>query len=232
MRASRALSMASWAASVACPKYIPRVATEAGVTPQVAQTISEHLTKLAIATLRAGKPFRLYRIAGLKFKPSAAVAAGVREIRGFKFKRRATPSRRRVLCRVAQVLERSVLATAPGSQQGQALTPALQGICRALAISIGEPDITPVLVGKVVKSLRNVIIQDLRATGVFVLDGLVKFVRADRKARSAAYIDLGGKGEAGKQRGAVLRKAKGPHRRVYGRVPRWVSNVCLTMCSH
>ena len=48
--------------------------------------------------------------------------------------------------------------------------------------------------------------------GERTLDGLVRFVLANVKARSAAYVTCYGR--------TVLMKAKGPHRRVYGHAPR------------
>ena len=142
-------------------------------------------------------------------------------VHGRVFKTKATQTTRRLICKVALVLERSVIAAAPGSLKGQAQTHALKTLCQTLATSsTGKADITSDLVAKVVTTLRNIIIQDLRATGVFVLDGLVRFVLADVKARSAEYVNCFGR--------TVCMKAKGPHRRVYGHVPRRYSNIKMS----
>ena len=65
-----------------------------------------------------------------------------------------------------------------------------------------------------ITALRDAIVQDLRITGMFVLDGLVRFKRSGVKARPAeyAYNALHGK--------VILHKATGPQQRVYVRVPR------------
>ena len=207
-----AASVAARTTAARVPKYIPRVAKEADVSPHIAHTIFEHLTQMAIDTLRTKKPFRLHRIASFRLFACIGRPAGTKEIHGHVFKAKSKPASRRVICRVALVLERSVIATSPGDLKGHAQTPALKALCQALATSIGREEITSELVGNVVASLRTIIIHDLRATGVFVLDGLVRFVLANVKARSAAYVTCYGR--------TVLMKAKGPHRRVYGHAPR------------
>ena len=134
-------------------KYCARLAEEVGVAPNVVQTIFDHLRKLAIDALQQTKPFRLHSIATLRRRSYRATPAGTAEMHGRVFKTKPLPATRRVNCRVAMVLERTVLAPASTSQNPQ--TPAVKALCQALATSIGEEDITSDLVGKVITALRN-----------------------------------------------------------------------------
>jgi hypothetical protein len=86
---------------------------------------------------------------------------------------------------------------------------------------MGAADFTSDVVGKVLCALRKVIDRDLRTTGSSLIDGLAKIVLVHVKARSAQYVKLNGR--------TVLVKAKGPHRRVYGRV-QWEVGVWRPLC--
>ena len=128
------------------------------------------------------------------------------------FKTKPQPPARRVNCTVTSVLERTVLAATLDTPKKNP-TPAVVALCQRLATSIGEDQITSDVVGKVITALRNAIIQDLRATGKSCLEGFVRFIRVDVKARPAQYVQNSYFG------GVILRKAKGQHQRVYGQVP-------------
>jgi hypothetical protein len=174
--------------------------------------IFENLRKLAIDALQRMESFRLHGIVTFRRQHYRAKAAGTRTIHGHKFKVKAQTATWRVNCTVAPALASTVLAAA--SYAPRALTPGAHALCQKLAASIGEQDITSDLVSRVVVALQNVIIEDLRATGVFVLDGLVRFKRTEVKARPAEYAYNVRYGKV------ILHKAKGARRRVYGRVPR------------
>ena len=73
-------------------------------------------------------------------------------------------------------------------------------------------------------SKSHFIIQRLRQSGIFVLPALVTFERKDVKARPAQYVNL-------KVHKSKVSKAKGPQRRVYGRVPVELKNICSMLSS-
>ena len=193
------------------PKYCLRLAEAASVTPSAVHKIFEHLRKLAIDALQQMQRFNLHGIATLRRQHYRATAASTRTIHGHKFKAQALPATWRVNCTVATVLARTALSAVPCAPT--ALTPGAQALCQKLADSIGEPDITSKLVSTVITALQHLIIGDLRATGLIVLDGLVRFKRTEIKARPAEYAYNAYYAKV------ILHKAKGAHRRVYGRVP-------------
>ena len=174
--------------------------------------IVKHLRKFAIDALQQMKPFSMHGIATFRRQYYRARAARTRTIQGREFKVQPRPATWRVNCTVASKLARTVLAAASSAPRG--LTPGAQALCQKLASSIGEQDITPDLVRKIVAALQNVIIGDLRATGLFVLDGLVRFKRSEVQARPAEYVYNAIHAKT------ILLKAKGLRQRVYGRV-RW-----------
>ena len=98
-------------------------------------------------------------------------------------------------------------------------TPFREKFKEAVSTSIGQPDITPDVVGKVTAGLRGVIVRDLREKGSFVLAGLASFYRVDAPARPLHYSNL---------RGQKLKlcKGSGPQRRIFCRVP---ANVKITV---
>ena len=114
-------------------------------------------------------------------------------------------------CTVATVLARTAASAVPCAPR--APTPGAQALCQKLAASIGEQDNTSELISKVITALQHLIIGDVRATGLFVLDGLVRFKRTEIKARPTEYAYNAYYGKV------ILRTAKGAHRRVYGRAP-------------
>ena len=193
------------------PKYCVRLGEAASVDPCVVQKIFEHFRSMAIDSLQQMKPFSLHSIASFRRHMHRARPASTKKIQGRAFKTKPLPATRRVNCTVTSTLECTVLSAAPSNPKSP--TPIVAAQCQKLATSIGDQDITSDMVGKVVTALRNAIIQDLRAKGTFVLDGIVRFVRVDIKARPAQYSQI----PCGK---LALFKAKGPHRRVYGRAPR------------
>ena len=194
------------------PKYCVRLAEALNVAnPCAIRMIFDELKQLAIEALRQMQPFSLYGIATFRRQHCRAKAAGTRIIRGHEFKVKPQPVAWRVNCTPAHVLVRAVLATA--SSAPKALTPGAKALCEKLASSIGEEDISPDLVGKVMLALRSIIIGDLRAMGCFVLDGVVRFTRKEVKARPAEYVY---KAKCGK---VILLQAKGAQQRIYGRVP-------------
>jgi len=77
--------------------------------------------------------------------------------------------------------------------------------------SIGDDAIKEDIIDGFFVALRTVLIRSLRQSGIFVLTGLVTFTRKDEKARPAQYSNLKG------FRSKII-KAKGPQRRVFGRV--------------
>ena len=170
------------------------------MTPCMVHKIFDHLRRLAIDALQRMESFRLHGIVTFRRYHYRAKAAGTRTIHGHKFKVKAQPATWRVNCTVAPALASTVLAAA--SYAPRALTPGAQALCQKIASSIGEHDITSDLVSKVVVALQN------------VLDGLLRFKCTDVKARPAEYAYNARYGKV------ILHKAKGAHRRVYGRVPR------------
>ena len=82
----------------------------------------------------------------------------------------------------------------------------------AVSKSIGQPDITSDVVGKVIAGLRELIVRDLREKGRFILAGLAGFYRVDAPARPPHYSNLRGQRQK-------LCKGSGPQKRVFSRVP-------------
>ena len=190
-------------------RIVARLADEVGAPPPLVQAVLTQTREMAITTLQSMKPFRLRGIASFRRRSYAARRAATMEIRGYVFKTQPLPATKRVNCRVTSVVERAVLAASPATSKSP--TPGVFALAAELAGAIATADITTALVVKILTALRNIVIEDLRATGRCVLDGFVRFVRVDVKARQAHYGPFCGK--------MVLHKAKGSHRRVYGRVP-------------
>ena len=189
--------------------YYAQLATEAGVSTSAVQAVFEHIGKQARDVMRNKGCFRLHNIASF----SLTTRPG------------RIPCTQRVRCNITKALEKSAVASTPPSQNSQktspSQTPAAKAQCRAIARFIGAADVTSELVSKVLCALRKGIDRDLRTTGSSLIDGLAKLVLVDVKARSAQYVKLNGR--------TVLVKAKGPHRRVYGRV-QWEVGVWRPVC--
>ena len=196
--------------SIAQNCIIHRLADEVCSTPPLVRTVLKQIREVAITSLQSMKPFRLHSIATFRRRSYIARRASTKEIRGLVFKTQPLPATKRVNCKVSPVVERAVLAASPAASRN--VTAGVISLAAELAGAIAATDVTAALVVKIITALRSIVIQDLRATGLCVLDGLVRFVRVDVKARKAHYGPFcGGK--------VVLHKAKGTHRRVYARVP-------------
>jgi nucleoid DNA-binding protein len=195
-------------------RYYARLATEAGVSTSAVQAVFEHICKQVRDVMRNKGCFRLQNIASLSLTTCRARPGRIQKIQGRVFKSKPQPCTQRVRCSITKALEKSAVASTPPSQNSlktsPSQTPAAKAQSQAIARSSGAADITSELVGKVLCALRKVIDRDLRTTGTSLIDGLAKLVLVDVKARSAQYVKLNGR--------TVLLKAKGPHRRVYGRV--------------
>ena len=192
------------------PKYCVRLGEAAGVEPSTVQMIFESLRKLAIEALQRKKPFFAPDIARLsRIYVRGGVPHTVR-FAGRAYEARATPAAYRVRCTVAHQLQRAVFAPTPCAPA--APTPAVKAFSEKLATSTGVAAVTTDLVGSVLAELRSAIIRDLRAIGLFLFDGFVRFKIADVAARPAEYVYHAALGRV------VLNKAKGPRRCVYGRV--------------
>jgi nucleoid DNA-binding protein len=206
-------------------RYYARLATEASVSTSAVQALFEHIGKQARNVMRSKGCFRLHNIASFSLNTCGARPGRTHKIQGRVFKSKPQPCTQRVRCSVAKALEQSALASTPPSQNNkkasQTQTPAAKARSHELANLIGAEDITSDVVSKVICALRKIIDQDLRATGSSLIDGLAKLVLVDVKARSAEYVKLNGR--------TILLKAKGPHRRVYGRV-QWRVGVWSPVC--
>ena len=91
-------------------------------------------------------------------------------------------------------------------------TPAENAFYNKVAIAIGNAEITADSVSQCITSLQSLVVRDLREKGACQLPGLVTFTRVDVKAQPAHYLNLSGYT-------SKLVPAKGPQRRVFGRVP-------------
>jgi nucleoid DNA-binding protein len=195
-------------------RYYARLATEAGVSSSTVQVLFEHLGKQARDAMRNKHGFKLHNIASLSLTACRARQGRTKEIQGRVFRSKPQPCTQRVRCGIAKALEKSAVAATPPSQNNlkafQARTPAAKARSQAIANLIGAADITSDVVGKVLCALQEAIVRDLRTRGSSLIDGLAKLVLVDVKARSAEYVKHRGR--------TILLKAKGPHRRVYGRV--------------
>ena len=206
-------------------RYYARLATEAGVSTITVQTLFEHFGKQARDAMQNNGCFKLPNIASFSLNTCMARPGRTHKAKGRVFKSKPQPCSQRVRCSVAKALEQSAVASAPPSQNNKAAsqtqTPAAKARCHKIANLIGAEDITSEVVGKVLCALRKVIDRDLRTTGSSLIDGLAKLVLVDVKARSAEYVKHRGR--------TILLKAKGPHRRVYGRV-QWRVGVWSPVC--
>jgi hypothetical protein len=211
-------------------RYFARLATEAGVSTITVQTLFEHFGKQARDAMQNNGCFKLPNIASFSLNTCMARPGRTHNAKGRVFKSEPQPCSQRVRCSVAKALEQSAVASAPPSQNNKAAsqtqTPAAKARSHKIANLIGAEDITSDVVGKVICALRKVIDRDLRTTGFSLLDGLAKLVLVDVEERSAEYVTHKGR--------TILLKAKGPHRKVYGRVQGRVgvwSPVCLRGCT-
>ena len=186
------------------------------------KTILEHTKTTVIRELRSKKFSILPTLCTFRHSLVGGRSRREKSIRGHKFKSKPYPETRRVSCTVLKSLERASVSVAnsdPKRVKKQTDRTKAQHIFNGNVVkSIGDDAIQEDTIDEFLAALRAVIIQRLRQSGTFVLPGLVTFERKDVKARPAQYVNL--KGHRSK-----VSKAKGPQRRVYGRVPVGIINL-------
>lgn len=205
----RNVKVAASTRPLSLPQYCVRLGEMAGVEPSAVHLIFENLRTLAVEALQRKKPFVVPGIVTFSRRNVRGVP-GTKRIRGAVFEAKAVPAAHRVSCTAALQLQRAVFAATLHAPT--APNPACKAFCERLAASTGLAAVTPALVGAVLAGLRSAIIQELRARGLFVLDGFVTFKTADVPARHAEYVYNPA------LRRVVLHKATRPCRRVYSRV--------------
>ena len=180
------------------------------------KTILEHTKTTVIRELRAKRFSMLPTLCTFRHSLVGGRSGREKSIRGHKFKSKPYPETRRVSCTVLKSLERASVSAANSNpkptKKKTDRTKAQHIFNNNVVKSIGDDAIKQDTIHEFLAALRAIIIQRLRQSGTFVLPGLVTFERKDVKARPAQYLNL--KGHTSK-----VSKAKGPQRRVYGRVP-------------
>ena len=189
-----------------------RLTAESGLTAETVKTILEHTKTNVIRELRATRfsvipnlcTFRHCLIAG---RPAREFC-----IRGHTFKSRPYTETGRVHCTVLKSFEREAVASTQQQRTKKTAhrSKAQTAFCSNVVKSIGDETIKEDTIDDFIAALRSTINQCLRQTGICVLTGLVTFTRKDVKAKPAQYSN--------KKGSSKIIQAKGPERRVFGRV--------------
>ena len=196
-------------------KLYDHLASETGLSTDAVRTILDHSRDHVIRELRAKRYTVIPSLCTFRHSLVSGRSARGKTIRGHKFKSKPFPETRRVRCTVAKALERATVTVAAEQKRTKKQKPRTQSqisFYGSVVKSIGDDALTDDSIDALIASLRAVIIQRLRHTGTFVLTSLVTFERKDVKAQPAQYSNL--KGSCSR-----IIKAKGPQRRVFGRVP-------------
>lgn len=191
------------------------LATEAGLSTETVKTILEHSKTNVVRELRAKRYSILPTLCTFRHSIVSGRSGREKNIRGYTFKSKPFPETRKVSCTVLKSLERASVSVASSDQKrvkkNTYRTKAQHTFYSNIVKSIGDNVIKEDTIDNLTAALRAIIVQCLRQSRNFVLPGLVTFERKDVEAKPAQYSNLTG------YRSKVI-KAKGPQRRVYGRV--------------